>query len=119
MSALRSIEGKSKGGDDIGNGIGRSGGVPDGRVLDGSGWEVDGGSESQRISRTGCGGGDNTSKGGDTGSGGDGICGSGDDSRVPKMGWISWLSYDVLVMVGQSRPELGAPPPPHHPLHHH
>nr|GEW71675.1 putative retrotransposon protein [Tanacetum cinerariifolium] len=32
-----SKEGKSKGGDDVGKGIGRSGGVPDGGVLDGSG----------------------------------------------------------------------------------
>ncbi|GJW68912.1 hypothetical protein Tco_0123336 [Tanacetum coccineum] len=32
-SALQSVEGRSKGGDDVGNGIGKSGGVPDGGVL--------------------------------------------------------------------------------------
>ncbi|GKG58083.1 hypothetical protein Tco_0589694, partial [Tanacetum coccineum] len=36
-----SVEGKSKGGDDVGAGISRSGGVPDSGVLNGSGWEVD------------------------------------------------------------------------------
>ncbi|GJW45157.1 hypothetical protein Tco_0073956 [Tanacetum coccineum] len=43
----RSIDGwcsssQSKGGDGVGKGIGRSGRIPDGGVLDGSGWEVDG-----------------------------------------------------------------------------
>ncbi|GKG01170.1 hypothetical protein Tco_0305875 [Tanacetum coccineum] len=47
-SALHSIEGRSKGGDDVGNGIGKSGGIPDGGVSDGSipdrgsRWKVDG-----------------------------------------------------------------------------
>ncbi|GKD69796.1 hypothetical protein Tco_1323886 [Tanacetum coccineum] len=50
--ALQSVKGRSKGGNRVGNGIGRSGGVPDGGVSDGSipdrgdgsgsGWEVDG-----------------------------------------------------------------------------
>ncbi|GJS84635.1 hypothetical protein Tco_0751176 [Tanacetum coccineum] len=67
-SALQSVEGRSKGGDDVGNGIGKSGGVPDGGVSDrgggsDSGWGVDG-------------------NGGDTDSGGDGIYGSGDEYDV-------------------------------------
>nr|GEX29698.1 hypothetical protein [Tanacetum cinerariifolium] len=46
-ASLAGIEGRSKGGDDVGNGIGKSGGVPNGGVSDrcggsGSGWEVDG-----------------------------------------------------------------------------
>ncbi|GJR78329.1 hypothetical protein Tco_0149114 [Tanacetum coccineum] len=53
------VEGRSKGGDGVGNDIGRSGGVPDGGVFDGSitdrgdgsgsGWEVDGDSALNRI----------------------------------------------------------------------
>nr|GEX53538.1 hypothetical protein [Tanacetum cinerariifolium] len=35
------FEGKRKGGDDVGKVIGRSGGIPDGGVLDDSKWEVD------------------------------------------------------------------------------
>ncbi|GKE22663.1 hypothetical protein Tco_1434175 [Tanacetum coccineum] len=35
-SALQSVEGRSKGGDDVGNGICKSGGVPNGGVSDGS-----------------------------------------------------------------------------------
>nr|GEZ53618.1 hypothetical protein [Tanacetum cinerariifolium] len=35
------LDGKVKGGDDVGKGIGRSGGVPDGGVPNDSGWEVD------------------------------------------------------------------------------
>ncbi|GKB42405.1 hypothetical protein Tco_0887347 [Tanacetum coccineum] len=34
LSALRLVEGRSKGGDGVGNSIGRSGGVPDGGVSD-------------------------------------------------------------------------------------
>ncbi|GKG57220.1 hypothetical protein Tco_0584646, partial [Tanacetum coccineum] len=44
-----SVESKSKGGDEVGKGIGRSGGVPDGGVLNGSGWEVNGVSALSQI----------------------------------------------------------------------
>ncbi|GKF15101.1 hypothetical protein Tco_0056563, partial [Tanacetum coccineum] len=44
-----SVEGKSKGGYGVGRGIGRSGGMPDGGVLNGSGWEIDGVSALSRI----------------------------------------------------------------------
>ncbi|GJY12670.1 hypothetical protein Tco_0381979 [Tanacetum coccineum] len=47
---LTSVEGRSKGGDGVGKGIGRSGGVPHGGVLDGSRWEVDGSGNSIRGS---------------------------------------------------------------------
>ncbi|GKE95317.1 hypothetical protein Tco_1580172, partial [Tanacetum coccineum] len=56
LSTLQSVGGSNKGGDDVGASIGKSGGIPDGGVLDGSG--------------------------GDTGSGGDGICGSREGNRV-------------------------------------
>ncbi|GKA47750.1 hypothetical protein Tco_0740708 [Tanacetum coccineum] len=74
-SALQLVNGRSKGGHDVGNGIGKSGGVPDGDVFDrgggsDSGWELDGSS-----------GGD-IGNGDDTGSGGDGICSSGDEYDV-------------------------------------
>ncbi|GKF23015.1 hypothetical protein Tco_0075337, partial [Tanacetum coccineum] len=47
---------------------------------------------------------------GDAGSRRYGICGNGDDSGV---------SGDGGGVVGQSRPELGAPPPRPHPRSHH
>nr|GFD36233.1 hypothetical protein [Tanacetum cinerariifolium] len=53
-TSLRSVEGRSKGGDDVGNGIGKRGGVPDNGVSDR----------------------------GLAGSGGDGICGNGDEYDV-------------------------------------
>ncbi|GKD71011.1 hypothetical protein Tco_1325101, partial [Tanacetum coccineum] len=59
-----SVEGRSKGGDDVGNGIGKSG-----RVLGGG------------ISDQGSGGGD-IRNGDATGSGGDGICGTGDEYDI-------------------------------------
>ncbi|GKF59966.1 hypothetical protein Tco_0176752, partial [Tanacetum coccineum] len=46
---LQTVEGRSKGGDGVGNGIGKSGGVPNGGVLDGSRWEVDDVSALSRI----------------------------------------------------------------------
>ncbi|GKC73690.1 hypothetical protein Tco_1119573 [Tanacetum coccineum] len=58
MSAPWSAKGSSKDGDEVGNGIGKSGGVPDGCVsalvwesmICGSGeWEVDGASALSRI----------------------------------------------------------------------
>ncbi|GKD02144.1 hypothetical protein Tco_1177118, partial [Tanacetum coccineum] len=49
LSVLWKVEGRSKGGDDVGTGIGRSGGVPDRGVPDSSGWEVDGDSALNRI----------------------------------------------------------------------
>ncbi|GKC32887.1 hypothetical protein Tco_1040181 [Tanacetum coccineum] len=64
ISALRSIEGRSKGGDDVGNSIGKSGGVPDGGIFDRGSSEGDIGN------------------GGDTGSGGEGVWGSGDEYDV-------------------------------------
>ncbi|GJX78807.1 hypothetical protein Tco_0326956 [Tanacetum coccineum] len=58
-SVLQSVEGRSKGGDDVGNGICKSGGIPNGGVSDGSipdrgggsgsVWEVDGDSALNRI----------------------------------------------------------------------
>ncbi|GJT73070.1 hypothetical protein Tco_1032356 [Tanacetum coccineum] len=79
MSVPWSAEGSSKDGDDIGYRMGKSGGVPDGRVPDGGGvsalvWEImicgsvnDGGAK---------GSGGDTGNGYDTGSG-DSIRGSG------------------------------------------
>ncbi|GJV14517.1 hypothetical protein Tco_1359840 [Tanacetum coccineum] len=69
-------EGSSKDGDDIGSGMGKSGGVPDGRVPDGGGvsdlvWEI-------MICGGGNGGGAKGS-GGDTGNGDD--TGSGDSIK--------------------------------------
>nr|GEX25516.1 hypothetical protein [Tanacetum cinerariifolium] len=74
------VEGRSKGGDDVGNGIGKRGGVPDNGVSDR----------------------------GLAGSGGDGICGNGDEYDVSGDGG-GW--HDMRV-VGRSWPELGAPPHP-------
>ncbi|GJR79264.1 hypothetical protein Tco_0150049 [Tanacetum coccineum] len=64
LSALWSTEGSSKDGDDVGAGIGRSGGVPDGGILNGNGWKVDGVSTLSRIIAA---------------HGGEGIWGSGND----------------------------------------
>ncbi|GJX82298.1 hypothetical protein Tco_0331779 [Tanacetum coccineum] len=59
LSALRSVESRYKGGDEVGSGIGKSGGVPDGGVPDGG--------ISTLVWERLAGGGD------DTGSGGEGI----------------------------------------------
>ncbi|GJS54192.1 hypothetical protein Tco_0627554 [Tanacetum coccineum] len=50
--------------------------------------------------------------GDDTSNGGDGICGSGDEYDVSGDDGGVDMWYDMRV-VGQSRSELGAPPPPH------
>ncbi|GKD68034.1 hypothetical protein Tco_1322124, partial [Tanacetum coccineum] len=73
--ALQSVEGRSKGVNGVGNGIHRSGGVPDGGIPDGGvsdrdakiEWEVDGDSALNQIIAA---------------LGGDGICGSGDEYDV-------------------------------------
>ncbi|GJY93610.1 hypothetical protein Tco_0509392 [Tanacetum coccineum] len=75
--ALQSVKGRSKGGDGVGNGIGKSGGVLDGGISDdsipdqgdgsGSGWEVDGDSALNQIIAA---------------VGGDGNYGSGDEYDV-------------------------------------
>ncbi|GJX80930.1 hypothetical protein Tco_0329079 [Tanacetum coccineum] len=76
---LTNLWGSSKGGDDVGAGMGRSGCVPDGGVPNGG---------ASNLVRESMMGGGNSSElevdgsGGDTRSGGDGICGSGDDNGV-------------------------------------
>nr|GFD56043.1 hypothetical protein [Tanacetum cinerariifolium] len=60
-SALWSVEVKGKGNDDVGNGMGKIGGVPDGGVLDRGG---------------------GNGSGEDKGNGGEGIQRSGDDSGM-------------------------------------
>ncbi|GKG56847.1 hypothetical protein Tco_0582198, partial [Tanacetum coccineum] len=49
LSAPWSIEGSSKDGDNVGAGMGRSGGVPDGGVPNGGGCKVEGASALSRI----------------------------------------------------------------------
>ncbi|GJT25621.1 hypothetical protein Tco_0895558 [Tanacetum coccineum] len=89
-STLRLVEGNGKGNDDVGNGMGKIGGVLDGGGND-SGWEVSGDSALSRIMAAllpkewvglaSSGEGD-IGNGGDAGSGGDGIWGSGDEYDV-------------------------------------
>ncbi|GJW77901.1 hypothetical protein Tco_0139583 [Tanacetum coccineum] len=67
MSTLWLVEGKSKGGDDVATLIMAIYALVCESILGGGEWEVDG-------------------KGGDTGNGRDGICSSGDDSRVSGYG---------------------------------
>ncbi|GJQ99779.1 hypothetical protein Tco_0522764 [Tanacetum coccineum] len=76
MNSLLPLEGSIKGGDEVGAGIGKSGGVPDG-----------GASDLVRESMMG---------GGNTRSGGDGICGSGDDNGVSgDGGGVSYFDVHV------------------------
>nr|GEZ40704.1 hypothetical protein [Tanacetum cinerariifolium]GEZ52153.1 hypothetical protein [Tanacetum cinerariifolium] len=93
-------EGRSKCGDNVGNGIGKSGGVPDGGVYDrgggsGSEWEVDGNSALNRIIAA------LYPKGyvGLAGSGGDGICGSGDEYDVSGDGGGVGMASSLVTFV--------------------
>ncbi|GJZ56637.1 hypothetical protein Tco_0611830 [Tanacetum coccineum] len=67
MSALRSVESRCKGGDEVVSGMGESGGIPDGRVPNGNG-----GGAKGSVGDTGSG--DDTSSGDSIeGCGGEGI----------------------------------------------
>ncbi|GKD24378.1 hypothetical protein Tco_1230592, partial [Tanacetum coccineum] len=67
LSSLRLAEGSSNGGDEVGTDMGKGGGIPDNGASD---------LPNERIGLGG-GAGDNTCEGGDSGSDGDGIRGSG------------------------------------------
>ncbi|GKE51371.1 hypothetical protein Tco_1486527 [Tanacetum coccineum] len=68
LSSLRLAEGSSNGGDEVGTNMGKGGGIPDDDASDLVGESMKG---------SGGGAGDNTDKGGDSGSYGDGSGGSG------------------------------------------
>nr|GFC13423.1 hypothetical protein [Tanacetum cinerariifolium] len=103
-SALWLVEGKSKGGDDVGKGIVRSGGVPDDDVLDDSGWEVDGVSALSQIiaalypnGKVGLASGDNHGESGD--GGGDGMARSLSISASDQTGVGGCSLIDILAVI--------------------
>ncbi|GJY13358.1 hypothetical protein Tco_0382667 [Tanacetum coccineum] len=70
MSSLLPIIGSSNGGDEVGTDMGKGGGIPDDGASDLVGESIKGGGGGAR---------DNIGEGGDSGSDGEGIWGSGED----------------------------------------